>query len=435
MKRIMALTLGLLLITSNCFATLATYTTISSDAGVTTTALNDRYSEIKTILNGNIESVNIKDGTISSEDISVAANPLKRDGENIGEYVYSGLTIANSASTAITITAGVAYVQDDGNGYLHRVATAATNKTLPNINKDYWIYLDYAGAFTYQEVATGASGILPPNSIVIAKAAVGAVATTITDQRQTTPVNLRIYSYYKNGLVISRDTASATIITIGPGDIELGTAGKKRANTDFVSVSFSTAGIGGLDTGAIAPSTYYYIFACPSDTNAVNFKGIVSTSSTDAATVTNERLIGWCYSNAASTISTDSIGAFRKFGGDAPNLIVRQVSGDITTTSTSLVVVPGTETSFITSGRPVKFMGIVNINGVSGSNHDIALVVDSVTRNELLVSATDTSEIVTIPLPWKNNLPEGQHTASLQWKVPSGTGTMMSTRSLTIEEL
>lgn len=354
MSRKLAVFLAIMLITSPAHAGLITYTTLSSDNAVTTTALNDRFSELKTTINGGINSINLADQSVASEDIATAANPLKRDGENIGEYVYSGLTIATVASLTQTTTAGVAYIANDADGYLHRVSTAATAHTY-TASKDTWVYLDYAGAFIYQEVANGAAQpSTPSNSIILAKVVTnGTDITSVADQRQTTPVNLRIYSDYKQGLTISRDVTTATKIVIGRGEVELGTTGKIRRNTVNTNVDFTTTGAGGLDTGSLAANTYYYIFATADTSNPTNFKGIASTSSTDAATVTDERLIGWCYASATNAISGDSVGAWRGRGGDAPNIVTRTGNNDITTTSSSMITMADMDVRFISSGRPV----------------------------------------------------------------------------------
>lgn len=442
MKKILGIALGLLLIASNCFADLLTYTTISSDAGVTTQALNDRFSEIKTNENGNIKSVNIYDGSIASEDIAVAANPLKRDGENIGEYVYSGGTIATSVSLASTITAMVAYIQNDADGYLHRVSTAATNKTF-TASKDTYVYCDYAGAFIYSEVSNGAGQpTTPSNSIILAKVVTdGTAVASVVDHRQTTPSNLRIYSYLKNGLVISRDAATATKVWIGPGDIELGSSSKKRSNSDWIALDFTTNGFNGLDTGlSLAANTYYYIFAVPSDANSTNFKVVADTASTDTAIVaaSDERLIGWCYAPTASAISGDSVGAFKKFGGDAPNIVERSGNTDITTASTSMITMQDMDIRFISSGRPVLIhfnANLLNANDVTG----MSISVDSVGVAADNYLYTITAQPHPVHLIAQITLTEGTHYIEGKWKVPSGTGnqygSLYGPRVLVVQEL
>lgn len=435
MKRIMALTLGLLFVASNCFADLLTYTTISSDAGVTTQALNDRFSEIKTNENGNIKSVNIYDGSIASEDIAVAANPLKRDGENIGEYVYSGGTIATSVSLSSTITAMVAYIQNDADGYLHRVATAATNKTF-TASKDTYVYCDYAGAFIYSEVANGAGQpSTPSNSIILAKVVTsGTAVTAVTDLRQTVPTNLRIYTYHKNGLTLSRDAAVATTINIGPGDIELGSTGKYRANTGWVNLALTTTGIGGLDTGSLAQG-YYYVFALPDDTNAVNYKTIASTSSTDATSVTNERLIGWFYADSASIVSPDAVGAIKKYGGDAPNIYSAK-KYDIAIGTTATANSPVHTAHFISSGRKVKISYGALPTGSTNTAVSFSVSIDSATNydSEYWSFIGDTF-LTSGNYEYVTPLSEGSHTITLNAHSCAGTTHNVTRFYMNIEEL
>jgi len=442
MKKILASVLGLLLIASNCHATLITYSTLSSDAAVTTANLNTRFSELKTVINGNIDGTNYADGSINSADIAVAANPLKRDGENIGEYVYTGLTIATVASLTQTTTAGTAYVANDADSYLHRVATAATSHTY-TASKDTYVYLDYAGAFIYSEVANGASQpSTPSNSIIIAKVVTdGSAITSVSDLRQTTPVNLRIYLDLKNGCVVSRDITTATKAVIGRGEVELAGTSKLRRNTTNTVIDFTTTGAGGLDTGSLAAG-YYYIFATADSSNSTNFKGIASTSSTDATGVTDERLIGWVYAATASALSGDSVGAWKGRGGDAPNICQKMGTSTITTTAASYVLIPDMELKFVSSGRPIRcsFNAPIYLSQPSAYEVYVTISIDgeNYVSGDCGVAADGHDEYGTIPvaLNWKGCVPAGEHTIQAKWLTEQGiTATQRGSRTLIVEEL
>ena len=371
--------------------------------------------------NGNIDGDNIKDGGIVSDDISTAANPLIRDNENIGEYVYTGLTIATSVDLDSIVAAGTAYVTETATGALHRVVKDATAKTF-TASKDTWVYLQYTGAFTYDEQALGASQpITPDNSTILAKVVTdGDNITSVVDYRQTTPPNLRIYTDTKTGLVISRDVSDVDKIGIGRGEIEFVTEGSLRRNIVSADINFGTTGIGALDTGSLAKG-YVFLYAVADPDNSANFKGIgsasavASTVKSNASLDTTPRLVGWAYATDTNTISPDALGAYRGRGGDAPNVYEASQSG-LTMTHTARTHIVLHKAKFYSSGRPA--ICHYGFSEGSGGGQEVLMMAEiSVDSTSLLASQRynepSNGAINTAGGSYMTEMSEGEHDIEL----------------------
>ena len=121
-KKLIAL-IGCLLIATNAYAGLITF---DSTATLTRAWVNDSFYRIYNEFNGSVDSDNIQDGSILSGDFSTAVNPLVRDADNVGEYVYEGYNLPTSgASASATIAASpddtnTAYVIRDADNTFHR---------------------------------------------------------------------------------------------------------------------------------------------------------------------------------------------------------------------------------------------------------------------------------------------------------------------------
>src|SRR3990167_2181514 len=189
-----------LLFLTQCYAGTISYTSLSSDAGVSYSHLNTAFSTMYDEFNGNIADINLVADTLTERVFADAANPRVRDYEIVGDWTYTGMLPATDSDLTSDISAGTSYVL----GY--RIVTAATAKTY-TASKDTWVYIDYNGAFQYSEVANGATQpTTPANSLLLATVVTdGDNITSVTDRRQLTPPNLRVYQDLKSGCVISRD--------------------------------------------------------------------------------------------------------------------------------------------------------------------------------------------------------------------------------------
>ncbi|RKY29621.1 MAG: hypothetical protein DRP74_08520, partial [Candidatus Omnitrophota bacterium] len=322
-----------------------------------------------------------------------------------------------------------------------RIVTSVTSHTY-TASKDTWVYIDKNGAFQFVEVNNGASQpTTPTNSLLLAKVVTDSDnITSVEDKRQTTPPELRRYSDYKYGLVISRDEAVATTVTIGRGEIEFGTNGGKRRNTGRISIDTTTTGRGGLDTGSLAEG-FYYVWAVPDDDNSTGFEGVASTSRTATSlNIAGERLVGWFYASSGSSISADSVGAYRGRGGDAPNIVVRKKNGTASYSSaTSYQVIPDMMAKFYCSGiRPVRVTFTGYVNNASGGNTIVTISADDIeiTKGEVNQDGVGGSMYIPIHLEWTGHMGEGEHTIEVKWSAEnSHTINCKDYRTLIVEEL
>ena len=417
MKKIL-IVLGLMLICNTAVAGTISFTALSSDSGLSHTWLNDSFTTIYNDYNNNISSSNIADGSITSDDIVAGANPLIRDYNNIGEYVYSGLTVPTATGLSTTITAGIAFVAQDSTTALHRVVKGAEARTFTDAQDNY-LYLDYAGGYT-----DSTSSTVPANSIVIAKVTTsGGNITAVEDLRQTEPPGLRVYTDYIAGMVLSRDSATANKLSIQRGEIELGSAyGKVRRNTVTTDITITaTAG------------TYYYVFAQDNPNNATGWK--LTSGTTTTAPAAGDRLIGWCYANASNTISPDSVGAYKGDGNSAPNVVSRAVPATTSLDGRTVRYVL-TEAKMYTSGRPVMIHYNAELYDADQNLFDIYLSMDSAhipNSGQYMVFTAEEDTFHPSKTLYLNNVAKGTHTFEL---VVSGSAVLDNLRSanLVIEE-
>lgn len=433
-KKLAAASLICLLLSTQCYAGTISYTALSSDAGVSYNHLNDSFTTIYNSHNGNIEDVNLAADTLTERVFSDGANPRVRDYEIVGDWTYTGMLPATDTDLTSDISAGTSYVL----GY--RIVKDATAHTY-TASKDTWVYIDYNSAYQFEEVANGASQpTTPANSLLLAKVVTnGTAITSVSDQRQTTPPNLRIYTDLISGCVISRDTSTATKVTIDRGEIELGSTNKVRRNTSAVTVDFTATGRGGLDTGSLAAGTYYYIHALADDDNAVNFEGIASLSATDATGVTGERLIGWCYATATNTISVDAVGGYRGVNGEVPNTYGASKDGMSFAISAKTAIMLH-RARFYSSGRPVlvSYQITATSSGATRFKGEIsadAIQIPGTFVGHSLDNLGDSYSSVSSQAIYKN-MAAGTHYLDLTVTADdSSTGITVKSWSITIQEL
>lgn len=151
---------------------------------------------------------------------------------------------------------------------------------------------------------------------------------------------------YMNGLLLSNDaTTPNTKLDVAPGicrdsanaiDINLGNylglSGIGTANSSTV-INFGVNGANGLDTGSIAASTFYYIFAIADSSNKNVPAALASTSATAPVLpfgYDSIRLIGCCKTDGSSHILayyTSGSANTKYFQWDAPIAVTVTSSG------------------------------------------------------------------------------------------------------------
>lgn len=438
MKKIIALFIVGLLVSTPVYAGLINYDTLSSDAEISYTHLNNAFTTIYDEFNGSVETDNIKADTLTEPDFSDNINPRVRDNEIVGSFTYTGQLPVTSANLTSNISAGTSYVE----GY--RVVTASTSKTY-TASKDTWVYIDKDGTFQYVETSLGGSQpTTPANSLLLAKVTTSSTAiTAVTDLRQLVPPNLRVYTFYKQGGALSRDVSDTSVLWVTPCELELGTLGKLRTNVSDTPLDFSVTGRGGILTGETWDKGYYYIFAIEDDTTTVSFDVVASTSSSETTIATamgvdESRIIGWCYCPSNSIVSSDSIGAYRKYGGDAPNIVKRIGTDDVSTTSASAVDMPGMDAFFVSTGRPVRIHFTAPFILDTNAPH-CCLSIDSVAKGQAQTAYNATNNYISpMTLSWQGAIDAGVHKIQIRWyggATCTQRGATDGERTLIIEEL
>ncbi len=448
MKKIIFIMFMIIMVHSSAQSDVITFDNLASFGDLTTDIYNNTLNKLYSKINTGIGGDNIVNQTITSEDIATAVNPLVRDQENVGEYVFTGLTLPSSgAATSGTMTAGTAYITKDDDATLHRVVTATssaiTNFSGYTANQDNWVYLDFAGSFAIQAVGIGASQPADlSNSIVLGQVEVdsgGTIQSADETARQTTPPSLRIYQDSLMGLYISRDITDVDIVTVGRGEIELGSTGGKRRNTSSINIDFDVSGLGGLAAAdTYTANTFYYLYTFPNTGNASNYSGIAGSATTGVADVADERLVGWCYSDSSMNISADSVGGYKALGSSQPNIVHISRATDIATTSNTYVaMITG---KFYSSGRPIFMMFTAPVNTTSTNGAFFAFSVDGVTHGETSLDDTDNAQRQIATTTAIAKVGAGEHTINAIWHTTGAVsitqvGATEGARRLTIMEL
>lgn len=424
-----------LLVSCSAYAGIISRDNIVSAGGVTIAKLNLDENTIFQEFNGSIDEYNIASNAISDDNLKPALKFSNWYAESLGDWTYTGMLPATSVDLTSDVSAGTSYVKGA------RVTISATSKTY-TASKDTWVYIDSNGTLQYVAVANDAAQpTTPANSLLLAKVVTdGDNITAVTDKRQLTPPNLRVYTDYRQGCIVSYTAAAAIAVNLGEIELGVGSGVGKRRNTSAISLTWAD-----LDTGSEAASALYFVWAYPDPDNTTSFLGKLSLSSSDATGITNERLVGWFRNDESSNISASSVGCYKGDGSGVPNIIRVEGTTDVATTSTTVVQMPDMVAKFYSSGNPVTidftapFYSLNNGAVVTISQDSVsdALVFS---RNQHHDSGTG-NEAFTSPVTchWEGLLSKGIHTISAKWYVTSATtinqkGATMGERVLIIEE-
>jgi hypothetical protein len=317
MKKILSFLILGLFLTSNAFAGTLSLTTYISGNDVTIANLESDNNAIESEFNGNIESVNIKDGTIVTSDMSDAVSSVPRWDEAFNDLTTSGMLPATSADLTSDISAGVSYV--DG----LRISKTAESHTY-TANKDTYVYIHSGGYYVYQEVANGAGApATPSNTLLLAKVVTDADNITSVDDQRTTAIQITVNStnfpkHYRKQAYVVRDTT--TTVHLEPGYISVGNSIYSNAS-DTSSKNIATAAnwIEGVPSGDLTSGLLTYIYAYNDSGTSFDFKySSADPVNSEAGTGTggtlryyttggtDYRAVGWCYVSA-DAIQTHAI--------------------------------------------------------------------------------------------------------------------------------
>ena len=371
-----------LLVVSSAYASTISLGTISADA--TTGGFNDNFTTIANVVNGDIEGsedgtsvTNIKADSVYEINMADDANPRVRDAELLAigadsvssgtltqaTVVESGCVPADDTDLTSDISACVAYV----NGY--RVSKSATALTY-TASRDNYVDLSQSGVYTITPVTLGATQpAVAANSSRLAKVVTdGTEITTITSTYTTRIPGLIIPSHYRDGLIVSKD--SATTITILPGTAEINNA--MVSKTSSTTLTVSTAGDWAGGSSLQAADTYGYVGVDTSgnlklhttapthDNFAVSTTAGKKRYATWSSTV--YRILGWFYMNGAQNIDNASN---IKEGGTA-NVIISSDTNVVSFASTSFSSVQ--DVRFYSSGGPILVMNTISGDNAGGTN-------------------------------------------------------------------
>lgn len=307
---------------------------VSSD--LTVLKWNSDMDRIYQKVNFGIDSSNVTDDTLAEADMADEINPRIRTYEGAScEKVYDGLLTTTTSGTLVgSVPAGTAYPR----GY-RVIKASATPKTF-TASKWTFVDLDINGNFTYSEVAIdGATPSIATNSIRLSRVSTdGTQIIDVQDLRTTSCANgpfsnigsssgeSNLDDVFRNGQKTRRFSpagrtpngfAQGFFVSWDTHTTFKVTAGSAFINGDYRSISTDitvpqtndspSTGVSGLDTGAIANSTAYYVYLV-ADLDAVKPPSVTfSTSSSAPAGVTNYRLIGRILTDATSLFTSKDI--------------------------------------------------------------------------------------------------------------------------------
>lgn len=192
-------------------------------AGTTIIAdyIDEEFNDVAAVINGNIGTDNITNGSITTGKIVASVNPETRDAEIHQSFVYTGLTLNPTtgwSNLEAGITAGTAYV----NG--KRAVVSAVNSHTFTASKDTYVDVDYNGSITYVPVANGAeTPAVTSNSTRLMKVVTsGTAITSYTDMRTLSPLKDRVCAFAAYDNRVGAQTAANTIVPLNTKRYDLG---------------------------------------------------------------------------------------------------------------------------------------------------------------------------------------------------------------------
>ena len=351
MKKLLVF-LSILFLTGNLYAATVSFDQLAASSDLTHTKYNADLDKIYQDHNSNVQSSNIAADTVAESDMADDANPRLRTFEGAAcEKVYEGLLSSTTSGTLVgSIPAGTAYPL----GY-RVVKASATPKTF-TASKWTFVDIDINGNFQYSEVAIGAATpSVATNSIRISRVSSdGTQVPHVQDLRTTncaagpfeiikdtstgasledilswgTPVRNRGSVGFVQGLHVSWDAHATFTVKQGSAFIN----GQYRFLSSDITVAQTaddpSNGTSGIDTGAIAASTRYNIFALADQSGVSSYSISFGTGSTPNGG-TNYRKIGTIATDASTLfmsadVSTthgfslrEAIGGWANFNGKA----------------------------------------------------------------------------------------------------------------------
>lgn len=194
-------------------------------------------------------------------------------------------------------------------GDIIKIDANEANFNLANIGGLLSLPAQVSGVLSQPNGGTGES-TYSSGQLLIGNSSGGLTKSTLTAGYMVTVQNqsgaIKINSIpkgYINGLTVSFNSVSSVVIGSGSCADSTGTFGIESNSN--ITVSITTSGVNGLDTGAEAPSTWYAVYII-SDSNLINPPaGLLSTNSTTPTMPSGYdkfRRVGFIRNNASSNI-------------------------------------------------------------------------------------------------------------------------------------
>ena len=253
------LILAMLLLTTPAFAGIISVDAFISGNDVTIAHLEQYRVRVVNEINGYIEGgINIKAGSIVSDDMAASISPVQRWDEAFNDFTVSGMLPATSVNLTSNISAGQSYV--DG----IRVDKTITAHTY-SASKDTYVYINKGGFYQYEEVAVSAAApTTPAGSLYLAIVTTdGDNITTVADSR-TTSIQITIGttnfpSHHRDRATVTRN--SSTTFTLGAGDIAIGSSIYTRtSNTSTKNITTDANWIEGEDPSGDDTTIFLYAY-------------------------------------------------------------------------------------------------------------------------------------------------------------------------------
>lgn len=422
----------------NAYAGIISVDAFISPDSVTIPHLETFRSTVLDLVNGNLDSNNIKADSIQETNMADAINPRVRWDEAFNDFVYSGLTIPTSDSLVSTIASGVAYV----GGY--RVAKDATSNTF---TASKWTYVDLnnLGTYVYQNTSIGATEpSITANSIRIALVSSDTSKINyVRDDRVLSIATSTNEDHFRSGLEVSA-TPLATI-TVSPGAIKHGTTFLKKTTATTLNIGTASDWAGGVSgratssygyVGISATNTIKLIAAAYAPTKADvsgNTEGTLRYSVVDTVYY---RIIGWFFMNAdgSGNVFAHSCSNFKD--GDVYNTIVTYDTVSVSVVNTTYGTnFNNTKTAFYSTGRPISISAQAKYSGDAGRQLTLIADIDGTNKagSEMTGYSGSGGVYAHSNVQWQEKLSQGAHNITIQAKTDGGTSTI-TPWNLIIEE-
>ena len=358
MKKLLFGLLGLLglLLCTKAYAGVITVDAFITPDDVSIAHLETFRSTVLDTLNGNIDSANIEDHTISEPDMADNANVRVYFKDAFNNFVASGLIPPTSASLTSTTSGGTAYI----NGY--HVTKDDTSHTY---TASKWTYIDLSqsGVYTYVETVHGAAEpSVTTNSMRMARVSTdGTTVLSIRDDRVLSIATATNEDHYRSGMTISVVTPDA--ITISPGVVYHGTTRLGKVTNTALNIGTASDWVDSVSQRTTNTGAFVVI-----DSNGnlkltttaplyVDASGDTAGSPKRYSLINSNyyRVIAWFYMNATGSGNIDVYGFGNFKDGNTFNIVSRDSMLASTLASTGYDIIPETTIYFYSTGRPIVY--------------------------------------------------------------------------------